>query len=127
MFSQLYLPIKLPLWKVRLLQGGALLFVCLLMAVGYFYFQKDTQVAKAEGQKIEINERIAHREQQRTTLQKIAYEAFKNGLSTQEQIQEKHHEDERNINVYILALPDSTIEALFTDQYGQPKPVTVYK
>jgi hypothetical protein len=84
-------------------------------------------VAKAEGQKIEINERIAHREQQRTTLQKIAYEAFKNGLSTQEQIQEKHHEDERNINVYILALPDSTIEALFTDQYGQPKPITVYK
>ena len=79
------------------------------------------------GYKIEINERIAHREQQRTTLQKIAYEAFKNGLSTQEQIQEKHHEDERNINVYILALPDSTIEALFTDQYGQPKPITVYK
>ncbi len=49
MFSQLYLPIKLPLWKVRLLQGGALLFVCLLIAVGYFYYQKDTQVAKAEG------------------------------------------------------------------------------
>ncbi|WP_344397584.1 hypothetical protein, partial [Streptomyces asiaticus] len=72
--------------------------------MGYFYYQKDTQVAKAEGQKIEINERIAHREQQRTTLQQIAYEAFKNGLSTQEQIQEKHHEDERNINVYILAL-----------------------
>jgi len=119
MLNNLYIPIKLPLWKLRLLQGIVILLVCstLYLIVG----SRSTE--KLEGQKIEINKRIQEREVERTTMQKIAYEAFKNGLSNTEKTQEKHLQDEKDIKVIIVSMSDSTVEKLFEKHYGQLQPI----
>ncbi|MDI9863498.1 hypothetical protein QM480_04135 [Flectobacillus sp. DC10W] len=119
MLNNLNIPIKFPLWKLRLLQGIVILLVCstLYLMIG----SRSTE--KLEGQKIEINKRIQEREVERTTMQKIANEAFKNGLSSTAKTQEKHLQDEKDIKFIIVSMPDSTVEKLFEKHYGQLQPI----
>lgn len=92
---------------------------CLAVVVTNYFISNDTKVSEAKGRKAEIQTQIAVQNQQRTGLQKAVWEAFDKGLHETNQVEKSKSRDNENIQIIVIALPDSVIEKLFKDRYGE--------
>lgn len=100
------------------------IIVVSLVWLGIYYFGvQDTKIAEQKGRKIEIQTQIAVQEKERTGLQKAVWEAIDKGLNERKTIEENHNKDDEKINIYVIALDDSTLRQLFENEYGQFKKV----